>query len=173
VEKFNNSKPMTYANEFVLTYHQVLENERLPFSSVYFGDTSDCVPKKLRKKDKCFQLPEKIKKFLLQANGKNASEFCEKIEELKEQLLKIRSAAASDKSLIQNPAYEDRELLLLSSKISLETEPVVESPLCQQGSTEFIGLRKMTDEAELSLMKKPSSVRSQDSGIISDTFAEE
>jgi len=161
---------MTYANEFVLTYHQVLENERLSFSSVYFGDTSDCVPKKLRKKGKCFQLPQQMRKFLLQANGKNASEFCENIEELKKLLHMIQSAAASDKSLAHDPACEDRELLLLNNTTSPETEPV-ESPLCQQGSTEFIGLRKTTDEAKLS--KKPPSVRFQDSGIISDTLAEE
>ena len=124
-EKLDDSSPMTYdyLDEFALVYHKVLGNEKLPFTCVYFDVTADCVPAKL-KKGRCFQVPEKIDKFLLHTNGKNASDFSGKIEELRQQLNAIREKSIGNCPNTEQACEDSETVPMWSNEFSA---PTVES----------------------------------------------
>ena len=65
-----------YMDSFALTYNRVVKNDKYDVTCVYFDETRDCIPEKLKNR-KIFRLPEKMKSFLQQANGHSVAQ-CEK-----------------------------------------------------------------------------------------------
>ena len=94
-EEFSRLPSTSYADEFALAYCGVLNRGRFSCTSIYFNSDSDCVPNKLRKKGKVFQLTEKIEEFLCYVSGETASNFSHEIEKLEELVSVIRANAVS------------------------------------------------------------------------------